>query len=380
MDKKRTFLSINRSDQWDKGLLVDLTRIGDAVVLQPEKSMFAGAFYAASFDAGESDFHWGRVMLQGELGDALIRCSVHAQNTRFWDEEMPDIDAYLTDPYINRSVKTSKLDAIFERTQANADDFLANVKGRYLWVKVEIISQGCKACTLSGIRVQYSGDHMMDYLPDLYQREDEDGFTRRFLSIFNDIVLDMEERIYDIGRELDFETCSPEMKRYLASWLCIDEELEPAQMTERIRTAFAEYQYMQTPAGIARAIERWTGAKPIILEHFTVDAQLRRGKDQELYHKLFGENPYRYFVLLPERIFSGENRAELFLKRLRSITPAHVEAELVLLKEGVYLDYNTYMGINTQIADYKTVSIADAASFDYNTIIGGKQDEDGGKA
>lgn len=380
MEKKRTFLSINRSDQWQRALVVDLVPDGDALVLQPDKSMFTGTVYAAALDAGESDFEWGRVLLQGSLSGALLRCSVHAQNSRFWDEEIPDIDAYLIDPYVSRPVKTSRLDAIFQRTQANADDFLANVKGRYLWIKVELISQGLTPCRLEAVRVQYSGDHMMDYLPDMYQREDPEGFTRRFLSIFNNMVLDMEENIYEIGRELDFETCSPAMREYLASWLCIDEALPPEALKERIATAFSEYQFMQTPAGISRAIERWTGVKPILLEHFTVDAQLHSGKDQELYKKLFGDNPYRYFVLLPERAFSGSGSAEQFLKRLRAITPAHVEAELVLLKEGVYLDYNTYMEINTQIADFKTVSIADAASFNYNTIIGGTQDEDGGKA
>ena len=38
------------------------------------------------------------------------------------------------------------------------------------------------------------------------------------------------------------------------------------------------------------------------------------------------------------------------------------------MKEGVYLDWNTYMGVNSRVADYKTVSMDESAALNYIDI------------
>ena len=378
MDKTRRFITFNHGDHFQSGLLIGLKVEGNALVMRPDKSLFQGTFYSAAIDSGEDGFSWGRVTIKGDLGEnVILRCSLYAADTRILNEDEPDIDAFIQNPYINSSVKASTLDRLYGTPFSNTRDFLAGCRGRYLFLRLEMIATGMNSPRVEEIRFQIQGDHMMDYLPGLYSREDPEGFTRRFLSIFDSTVLDMEEAIYRISQQLDYERSSGEMLRYLASWLCLEEEGEDDFLRQRIAGAMEEYRYAQTPRGISRAIQRWTGVEPILVEHFTVDKCIRAGKDQALYKKLFGQNPYRFFVLLPERALGTRARADAFLERLRRIIPAHVEAELVLLKEGVYLDWNTYMGVNSRVADYKTVSMDESAALDYNTVIA---DTEGGQS
>ena len=214
---------------------------------------------------------------------------------------------------------------------------------------------------------------MVDYLPSIYRSSGTESFTTRFLSIFHSMVLDLEEDIYSVSRQFDFERASGDMLRFIASWVCVDTAgLDDEGIRRAIAGAMEEYQFAQTPAGIRRMIERWTGHTPILVEHFTVRENIRRGKDKELYSRLYGDNPYKFFVLMEEKTFKSRAEADAFLERLRKAIPAHVDADLILLKQSVYLDWHTYLGVNSVISGYTPVAIDESISIHYDTMIGGE--------
>jgi len=103
-----------------------------------------------------------------------------------------------------------------------------------------------------------------------------------------------------------------------------------------------------------------------------VEDVIRRGKDKDLYVKLYGKEPYKFFILLDEKTFKNRREADAFLKRLQKVLPAYVEAELILLSNCVYLDYHTYLGINSVIGSYTPMVIDDSTAIHYDTIIGGE--------
>jgi phage tail-like protein len=362
---------LNNKRHWEKGLLDGLTVNGDRMAASPGQGIFHGAFFSAAIDSGERDFQWGRIRVEGELhDDVLLRCSLYAANSKVLSEGEPDLDAYLHAGYENVSTKTGKLNAIYTELHVGEGDFLAAVTGRYLFIKLELIMTGLRPAFVTGVYLQTDGDHMTDYLPAVYRREDPAGFTHRFLSIFNHITLDLEERIHKISRLLDYDTAGGEMLRYLASWVGVEAEGSDAEVRGQIREAAHMRSFSQTPAGVRNLVKRWTGHTPILLEHFNVADIIREGKDRALYEKLYGENPFRLFVILPEAAFRTHTESELFLEKLRGLLPAHIDTQLLLLGDGVYLDQHTYLGINSIMTSYKELAVNDNIALDFSTIVG----------
>ena len=215
------------------------------------------------------------------------------------------------------------------------------------------------------------GDHMVDYLPAIYREQD---FTYRYLSIFNSMFQDMEAAIDDLPRLLDAASAPPEMLSFLAKWLCVDPE-EGGDLRRRLPQVLEEYKSMYTPEGIARSTQRLTGRRPWIVEHFAVDPNDPDCRNPGLYRRLYGEDPYRFFLLLPQDTFSDQRELERFLSRMRELIPAETTLELVLLKPCVQLDWHTYLGINSQIGSYVQAAIDEKMTIHYNTTIGGADHE-----
>ena len=67
-------------------------------------------------------------------------------------------------------------------------------------------------------------------------------------------------------------------------------------------------------------------------EAAAVDPNDPECRNPALYRRLYGEEPYRFFLLLPQGTFQKQRDMERFLERMRRLTPAETEMELVLLK------------------------------------------------
>ena len=122
---------------------------------------------------------------------------------------------------------------------------------------------------------------------------------------------------------------------------------------------------------VRRTAARLTGQEPFIIEHFAVDPNDPACRNPALYRRLYGEDPYRFFLLLPQGTFEKQQDMERFIERMGQLTPAETEMELVLLKPCIQLDWHTYLGINSRIGDYIPAAIDDSVTIHYDTTIGG---------
>ena len=209
---------------------------------------------------------------------------------------------------------------------------------------------------------------MVDYLPAIYQGQD---FTYRYLSIFNTLLMGMEADIEALPRQLDPGSASDGMVDFLARWLCMEPEKGEEDLRARLPRILDEYETMYTVEGVRRTAWRLTGRKPWIIEHFAVDPNSPACRNPALYRRLYGEDPYRFFLLLPQGTFEKQQDMERFIERMGQLTPAETEMELVLLKPCIQLDWHTYLGINSRIGDYIPAAIDDSVTIHYDTTIGG---------
>lgn len=356
------------AEQWLDGFFYRVEPWGDGLRLDPERSS-TGLYCLAAVDSGEKGFRWGRAAVEAELPpDTALRIYARAADTRRW-EDWPDLDQGI------RSLEgdpLSALQAIFGPPVSEQPDCLLPCSGRYLWLMLELTATGKQAPVIRTLRLWMRGDHMTDYLPAIYQGED---FTRRFLSIFDSMYTDMDWAIDTLPGRLDYQHTGGEVLRYLASWVCVERSGTDAELRERISAALPDYEDLYTVEGVRRSIRRLTGKDPILIEPFQVSPNRPDCQDPVLYRRLYGEDPYRFFVLLPEDTFSGQKEREQFQRDMEAVIPAGMTMQMIQLKSCVQLDWHTYLGINARIGGYVPAVIDEQATIHYDTTIGGANHE-----
>lgn len=361
MDAKSNYLALCCSEQWKNGLFYHIEPHGDGLWLDCTQHP-SGAFCLNALDSGENGFSWSRVVVDANLPkDSALWIYAYASDTPAWE----------TWPALQRDFAALQGDVSnvlrggFGPPAAAGTDCYLNCCGRYLWIALELDAVGGQSPVIERLSLRMGGDHMADYLPAIYRGDD---FTRRFLSIFDSMTIDMERAIDALPQRLDYENTDPELLRYLASWVCVG---EGDALESRIRAALPDYETRYTVAGICRSVRELTGRTPLLIEYFSVDPNRPECRNPNLYRRLYGEDPYRFFILLDSGAFASRDKMEAFLSEMEPLIPAGTSFELVLLKKCVQLDWHTYLGINSTVGSYLPVAIDETVTIHYDTTIGG---------
>lgn len=367
MDPLHRRLKICCREEWMLGRFDGISLCGDVLRLEPGGNGI-GRYVLPAVDSGENGFRWGRVVLDALLPrDTALKVYAYASDERFWGV-WDDLD---------QGLKTWEGDwpaligELFGPPAGDSPDFYVKGAGRYLWLLFELVSTGAETPEIRSVSINMFGDHMVDYLPAIYQGDD---FTHRFLSVFDSVLMDMEKSIEQLPQRMDLDNTDAEMLEYLASWVCVDGG-DPDTIKSRVATALSDYETLYTTEGIRRSIRRLTGRDARIIEHFDVSPNRPDCCDPALYRRLYGDDPYRFFVLMDEDAFADRQEMERFLRRMEKLIPAGTELELVLLKAGVQLGGHTYLGLNSKVGGYVPAAINQNISIQYDTMIGGTNHE-----
>lgn len=356
------------AEQWMGGLFHHIEPWGDGLRLGGTGAV-TGMYCLPAVDSGENGFAWDRVLVEADLPpDTALRIYARASDTRQWGD-WADLDQGLhslgEDP-------VPALREIFGAPVGESGDCLLRRTGRYLWLMAELTATGAARPVIHAVRLWVRGDHMVDYLPAIYQ---EDEFTRRFLSVFNSVFSDMEHAIDGLPGRMDYGYARGELLRYLASWVCVEGADSDEVLRARIRTALPDYEQLYTVEGVRRSVRRLTGKEPILIEHFQVSPNRPDCADPELYRRLYGEDPYRFFVLLPEDTFSSQRERQQFQRDMEEVIPAGMSMQMVQLKPCIQLDWHTYLGVNSRVGGYVPAAIDEQVTIHYDTTIGGANHE-----
>lgn len=350
------------------GLRCQLDLRRDALFLDVARNT-AGFVCLPAIDSGEPSFPWKRIQVGCHLPQgSTLRVYAYAADRKSWGP-WQDLDQALPALKGGYQELRGALAPIFGEPAGRSGDLLARRTGRYLWLMLELMSSGAGDPSIESVTLWMEGDHMADYLPAIYQSDD---FTVRFLSVFNSMFLDMERQIRSLPRLLDSQGTGEEMLRCLASWVCGDGERSAAEELRRwIPNALEDYESMYTVEGVRRSVRRLTGRDPILIEHCQVDPNSPACSNPAVCRRLYGDDPFRFFVLLAEDTFPRRDNIRDFLERMRLLIPAGTELELILLKNCIQLDWHTYLGVNSFVGTYVPVMVDENTTIHFDTVIGG---------
>lgn len=373
------FITLNRSSEWQRCLLWGLEISGHSLV--PSKEGGNGIVITGSVDSTEHNFRWRGLLVDAQLPEnAVMRVSAYAANSTIIeaDGHMAELDSLLRDTSVSAQKRLEMIDKLFVPLYTNCFDGPLNLCGRYIWLKLEFVMLEKRELSLNKIKLLLHRESIMEYLPEVYRVEDgENGFMSRFMSIFDSIFFGMDDSIEELGDRLDYRAAKGDFLRYLAGWIKLEDTayLSDGEIRSRIKRAAEDYRRIGVKQGLVSWIEHEYGVTPNIIEYYNVRRMVYEGKERDTYHRLFGENPFKFFVLLPEKTFTDTHDANIFMEKLKSRIPSYTEAEVIIIRKNIVLGSHTYLGVNSVISGYAAANTDSGTGISHEIILGGSKNE-----
>jgi phage tail-like protein len=307
-------------------------------------------------DSGIEDTVWHRLRLKFEMSENskinLFAFSSNSPRVSVGNSVEPiDFDAFLRK---SENSRANIFGSIGARKFENPEDILLfGIRGRYLWICIEpIMYDPDSVVRISEMRVEFPRTSFVGYLPEVYQHTKEDSFLSRFVSVFQSIYVDMEQKIDCVP--LYFEPLKNDFNflSWIASWLSI-KDIE-IWKEEKLRLLIAEaieiFKIKGTKRSLVQIIERYVGAKPIIVEQFEVAENDYYKKDRKTIENLYGDSSYVFTVLIGEEYIRETDEFANLLKIIGIVAPVDSICNLVVIRRSIFLGFHCYIGINSYIS------------------------------
>ena len=152
--------------------------------------------------------------------------------------------------------------------------------GRFLWVQLELTGNTRVTPRVRALRAEHPGHDYLRKLPRVYSRDPASaGFLRRYLSIFEGLLGDLESRSVHRDVLLDPRGAPAEVLPWLAGFfgLVLDERWSRAPRPggrtidarrDLVRDVEWLFRFRGTLPGLRRFIRHYTGVSPVLIEHF----------------------------------------------------------------------------------------------------------------
>lgn len=353
---------LNRKSDWtSSGVTKNIGFKNDSLVSQI-KNGENGVYISRAFDSMQNDIIWHRLRLNIDYPTgSIFKLRLYASDTQEVTIAVPGIKGkssvnfndYITDEKIDIARKIDTFEDIGAVVYENADDIiLRNLKGRYLWICIEFVNYEQESMKIQSMKIEFPQVSFVDYLPEIYRADDDrNSFTERFVSIFQSMYVDLEDKIDYTPVMFDVNRTSKDFLNWIGDWLSVKNASvwEEKKLRNLIRQAVKIYKIKGTKRAVAKIVQEYTGTDPIIVEQFDVKHNMYYDRQKEVVENLFGDNGYVFTVMVPEScVKDSENYIEL-LRVINSVKPVDSICNLVALSDRMYLDNHCYMGINSFI-------------------------------
>ncbi|MDR0963309.1 MAG: hypothetical protein LBM60_01675 [Clostridium sp.] len=301
--------------------------------------------FSPLFDSGSSQAIW--YLAQG-------KGLPHAFTLHFYAADTPPLEWLQTiqDPAISPQEKKRRFQPYAcGSMNRHACCLLDRAVGRYLWVMMESWEEATGTLTLYFPKESWNA-----YLPELYRQGTKSVFLERFLSLFQIVAQDIEDKLAKAPERMLPTTCARSELSDIAAFL--SEEAphlwEEDMLSRYLDSVMAFYRRRGTLEGLRQKVLAFSGKVPIVAEYHPYQ-QERKGDRKKLIERLYGSNPYLVTVVLDvgEDVLEGGSGAHAMYRKLEPIIldciPAHMETRIILLRGEIVLDSYAYLEINSRL-------------------------------
>jgi len=376
MGGRLKYFILNKDADFLRGICGKMRPCGNRLVYFPENESGVGRFITRIFDSKDKEMQWHRLMIRSEncvRGD--FRVAVYSADSE--DFRYNGSDMNIREVFDSTELSLDKKIEIFEQFKAKkisgaADILLHDVKGRYLWVLIEVYSRSGTPAVISEVKIFLPAAAWIDELPRIYRKSDsETHFLERYLAIFQTFYEEIDSRLETIAECFDPQCAEYEFLEWIASWI----EASNARLwsEEKLRVfllrAVSLYRRRGTRGSLSEILELYTGEKPFIVENF----ELLRYKDTQLYSDtllpMYGNDPYQVTVLIKCELIKNETEFNALKKIASEMTPVSMRLNFVLLEPYIFLNKFSYVGINSVLGSYKPAVLDGRTAVTLSTLI-----------
>lgn len=335
-----------------------------------------GHYLSRCFDSYIENKSWHRYLIDFVAGhNTRVKISYYAtdDNRLIHNNKRLSIQEFMNLEDVSFEEKRKQLchEGYYKSESLNAKDGLfQNTKGRYLWFYIELMGTTMKSPLVRSVQMYYKRQSYLRYLPEIYQENPESAeFLERFLSIYESYMSDMEEQIDHMHILMDPNLNSGDTLRWLGTWLGFefDDSWHDDQVRQMIRMAAKLYKIKGTANGIKLLLEIYLHEKPYIIESFDIKGQSEH---------LFDDNPFVFYVLVSKKNVDSKIKIANVMTLLNWMKPVHTEAKLIILEDTILLGDHCYLGMNTVVSGYDSLTLNDAMYLLNDTVIYDEMDED----
>ena len=324
-------------------------------------------YIAQVFDTDDLDSTFHRLKLYGQFEKCKYEIWVMACNT--------DESGVMESSEVSMADKLAYMQKFSYQRSVNTDDILLHsLSGRYLWVAIRVMAAAMESSfVIDGFSVEFPKSSFIDYLPEIY-REDSNSFFERYMAVLQSLYEDLEERIEEVPKQLDYESCDKKNLPLFAQWTGLDENGKKFT-PEQLRYLIAHLQTIQSGKGTTDVLQKIIslvyGKQAKVIENFKWNEWMKNSEYLEHYKKLYGKDESVFTLMLDCVYDEPENlpdKSEL-MKLISEYTPLGVRCHLVYLRENYNMDTHCYLDVNSVLS---TPKIADASGFELgsNHILG----------
>ncbi len=375
MREKPKYFILNNAYDFGRGICENMEVDGSDLRFSSDRISGIGRYMTRIFDSDDRGIVWHRLLINTmNCSPDELRVTVYASDIT----ELPYKGSILNiyDVFYDTSISLDEkigMFSVFEKKNVTGakDVLLHDVRGRYLWVCVELFGTSGKPPVIDDIRIYLPAVSWIDYLPQIYRKSDSDSmFLERYLGIFQTMYEEVEYEIDRIADKFDPECAESVFLEWLAGWLDINDcsVWEEQKLRKLLMMAVSLYRGRGTRESISRAVELYTGEKPFIVENFSLR---ENGGDPE-YEKtlgtLYGNDPYKVFILIRSEVIDSDNDIHVIWRIIRELIPVTVDFELKVLEPYIFLGYYSYLGINSYLGKPQDAVIDGRSRLSFSVI------------
>lgn len=373
MRGKKKYFIFNKETDFTRGYSENLVYTQQG--LQIDKTGESqGTFFSWVLDSREKGTQWHRVQVESnDVFEKSIQILIYASETKFllWKETRREIKEWIQDKELSIEEKEDILKTCLIKQVFHPYDFLLyEVKGRYLWIEIKLLSQDERIPSLKKIKIFFPKESLVQYLPEIYQKQND--FLERYLGIFQSMGEDLNECIRNVAEKFEPQRTSMDFLQWIASWLGIEDIYiwSEEQLRYLITHAMTLYQWRGTRRSIMEIVKLYTKEEPYIVEQHALDRFKHNPKRKELFQMLYGESPYIFTVIVSGNTVLDTHDYKVLLRNIEKMKPAHMEVNLVVLKPYIFLDSYCYLGINSVLGQYGNTVLDGVTTMPFAAIKG----------
>lgn len=368
MKSRQSYFIFNKRSDYERGYLENLLYSEQGISVDSASPDGSGRFLSRVLDSFQTDMSWHRLSfeIKGSVHSAF-KLTVYASNTLDFEREgeFYRIDRLVRSPEYSLDEKLEFLEPYIQKQVVGLRDILLHeVVGRYIWIVLEIYSQGDGETYISNIKIFLPSRTWLEYLPAVYQRADlQSGFLDRYLGIFQTLYEDLNLKVRNIASFFDTDCADSRFLQWLSEWLDISDSYIWSEDKLRLLLARSLELYLGrgTKKSIEDIVELYTGEKPYVVESFQLDKFKGSVEYEKILLPLYGDSHLGFTVLVKEQYVKTVREFNILLKIIEEMKPVQMELKLVVIKPYIFLNQYSYLGVNSVLGKYREASLDGSA-------------------